>query len=133
MPKCHVLILLFTFICLFCLIGIYNNHQQQQPRLSLLLLPFPPLPVPKQLELELELSRRNNSSDSKSSSSSSSSSSLSSEMGKGKEERKNSMDVMLEGHFDIVQLNEHLGKCIREGDGQVDLDEYILTFQQLYK
>jgi len=36
-------------------------------------------------------------------------------------------------HFDIVQLNQHLNVCIREKDSEVDLDEYISVFQQLYK
>lgn len=37
------------------------------------------------------------------------------------------------GQFNIKMLNEHLKKCIREKDQQVDMDEYIYIFQQLYK
>lgn len=37
------------------------------------------------------------------------------------------------GSFNIKELNDHLKKCIRENDHEVDMDEYIRTFQQLYK
>ncbi|CAL8126914.1 unnamed protein product [Orchesella dallaii] len=42
-------------------------------------------------------------------------------------------DGQFSGHFNIKLLNEHLKRCIREGDGEVDMDEYIKIFQQLYK
>lgn len=37
------------------------------------------------------------------------------------------------GPFNMKELNDHLGKCIRKDDKEVDMDEYIKTFQQLYK
>lgn len=42
-------------------------------------------------------------------------------------------DGQFSGQFNIVLLNDHLKKCIRESDHEVDMDEYINTFQQLYK
>ncbi len=42
-------------------------------------------------------------------------------------------DGKFSGQFNIKLLNDHLKKCIRESDHEVDMDEYINTFQQLYK
>jgi len=42
-------------------------------------------------------------------------------------------DTAFAGPFNIKLLNEHLKKCIREGDHEVDMDEYINLFQQLYR
>lgn len=36
-------------------------------------------------------------------------------------------------HFDIVKLSDHLKTCIRDKDHELDMDEYIFVFQQLYK
>jgi len=42
-------------------------------------------------------------------------------------------DSAFSGQFNIKLLNQHLKKCIRESDKEVDMDEYISFFQQLYK
>lgn len=47
--------------------------------------------------------------------------------------QSNSSNCAQQEHFDIIQLSQHLNLCVRKKDNEVDLDEYICVFQQLYK
>lgn len=54
-------------------------------------------------------------------------------LAKDQSQPEDQVDEKFSGQFNIKLLNEHLKKCIRESDHEVDMDEYISTFQQLYK